>query len=94
MHQARGGSTGGSSCSFRPRAPLSGGSGGGGLFQRSQQQLQDQLDTARRVMADAASQFRQLLLYLVRADEIRPLLYLRPSGSYWYQLLMSMVRKP
>ena len=85
MHQARGGSTGGSSSSFRPRAPLSGGSGGGGLFQRSQQQLQDQLDTARRVMADAASQFRQLLLYLVSADEIRPLLYhlyYRPSGAH------------
>ena len=38
---------------------------GGGLLLRPQQQLREQMEVSRRIMADAASQFRQLLLYLV-----------------------------
>eukprot|EP00955_Chlamydomonas_euryale_P090676 364561-Chlamydomonas_euryale.AAC.6 len=39
--------------------------GGGGLTSRPQVMLQEQLNSSRRVMADAAAQFRQLLMYLV-----------------------------
>lgn len=38
----------------------------GGLATRSQLQLQEQLSSARKVMADAAAQFSQLLAYLLR----------------------------
>ncbi|GAX86552.1 hypothetical protein CEUSTIGMA_g13959.t1 [Chlamydomonas eustigma] len=48
--------------------PQSGASGvlAGGLSQRSHAHLKDQITAAREIMSDAAAQFRQLLLYLLR----------------------------